>query len=149
MLSCSYKPSCSPLIPSLETVENLDIILPWARGVQNFAADLGDLLRVRKPASAAYAALTAAYLGAGAAYLALPAEVLVHTFSVPACPLVTLPDWVFLWRCLGASLLVLPTWTFSLKARSSSGNNTPAYFPICMHAGSAPFPQLVVSCLSL
>ena len=79
-------------------------------------ADLGDLLRVRKPASGVYAALTAAYLGAGTAYLALPAETLVHMFSVPACPLVTLSDWVFLWRCAGASLLVLPTWTYSLKA---------------------------------
>ncbi len=89
--------------------------MPW-RGVQNIVADLGDLLRVRKPASGVYAALTAAYLGAGAAYLTLPAETLVHTFSVPACPLVTLSDWVFLWRCAGASLLVLPTWTYSLKA---------------------------------
>ena len=83
--------------------------------VQSITADLRDLLTVHKPASAVYSTLTLAYLAAGAAYLTLPAETLVHVFSMPACPMVTMADWVFLWRCLGASLLCLPTWTYSLK----------------------------------
>ncbi len=86
---------------------------------EGFQADMGKLLtNARKPASAVYSALTVAYLGAGAAYLALPAETLSLMFHMPASSAPTaLADWAFLWRCTGAALLTLPTWTYSLKVR--------------------------------
>ena len=47
-------------------------------------------MRVTKLPSAVYSGLTVAFLGGGLAYLAFPADTLVHVFSMPACPLVTL-----------------------------------------------------------
>ena len=83
-------------------------------------------MRVTRLPSAVYSVLTAAFLGGGLAYLALPADTLVHVFSMPACPLVAIGDWVFLWRSLGASLLLLPTWTYSLKVLLCAWFGSPA-----------------------
>ena len=107
---------------------------------QGIASDLGGLVRVSKLPSAVYSGLTVAFLGGGLMYLAFHADTLVHVFSMPTCPLVTIGDWVFLWRCIGASLLVLPTWTYSLKVgrlvwmrrASALGHAKPCHMRACM-----------------
>ena len=78
--------------------------------------DLGNLMQVRGAKSAAYSALTVAILGAGAGYVIAPEESLHNVL-----PYAKGPEAVMLWRSLGAALLMLPTWTVSLKVRARSG----------------------------
>ena len=61
---------------------------------------------------AAYSLLTLGILGAGASYKALPHESLTSVLTHA-----TSPDCIMLWRSIGAGLLMLPTWTYNLKAR--------------------------------
>ena len=69
-------------------------------------------MQIRGMKSEVYSALTVAILGAGSAYMAMPYESLTNVFTYAKGP-----DCIMLWRSIGAALLMLPTWTYNLKAR--------------------------------
>lgn len=80
--------------------------------LQGLTHDLGNLMQIRGMKSAVYSALTVAILGAGSAFNAMPYESLTNMFTYAKGP-----DCIMLWRSIGAALLMLPTWTYNLKAR--------------------------------
>lgn len=82
--------------------------------LQGIFRDLGSLMRVRGLKSAAYSALSVGILGAGTAYVIAPQESLHNVL-----PYARGPEAVMLWRSLGAALLMLPTWTYNLKAHQT------------------------------
>lgn len=80
--------------------------------MQGTVRDMDMLGRVKTGKGLAYALLTPAFYGAGLACLLTPVESLANVFLWARGP-----DAVTLWRMLGASLLMLPSWTVSLKVR--------------------------------
>lgn len=83
--------------------------------LQGITHDLGNLMQIRGLKSMVYSALTVAILGAGSAYIAAPYESLTNVLTYTKGP-----DCIMLWRSIGAALLMLPTWTYNLKARQHS-----------------------------
>lgn len=74
---------------------------------------MGNLMQLRGVKSTVYSALTVAILGAGTGYLVAPYESMTNVFTYAKGP-----DCIMLWQCVGAALLMLPTWTYNLKVRS-------------------------------
>lgn len=78
---------------------------------------LGNLLIIRYMQSTTYSALTLPTMVMGISFFAAPAATLSSTFSRVANS-----DSLLLWRTYRAALLMLPSWTYSLKASLHFGN---------------------------
>ncbi len=84
--------------------------------MQGAVRDMDMLGRVKNGKAVAYALLTPAFYGAGLACMLTPEESLTNVFLYARGE-----DCITLWRMFGASMLMLPTWTVSLKVRARSG----------------------------
>lgn len=82
--------------------------------MQNFFKDVGRLLHVTGFRSAAHSLLSVAFFGAAAAYLAAPEATLTGVLTYARSR-----DCILLWQAVGAAVLMLPAWTFSLKVRAA------------------------------
>lgn len=78
---------------------------------QNFVMDVGRLLHVTGLKSAAYVALSVGFFAAAAGYLVKPETTLTGVLTYARSR-----DCILLWQAIGAGALMLPAWTFSLKA---------------------------------
>lgn len=78
--------------------------------LQRVISDVRMLLRPRNINSAVYSATTLAFLGMGAAYIWAPTELVTKIIAHA-----NTPDATVLWRSIGATLLVLPSWGVTLK----------------------------------
>ena len=78
-------------------------------------SDMGDLLRPRNLNSAVYSLLTAAFLGLGGACILAPPGVLNGVLAHA-----NTPDALLVWQSYGGALLLLPSWSFTLKVRMAT-----------------------------
>jgi hypothetical protein len=85
--------------------------------------------RVKNGKGLAYALLTPAFYGAGLACMLTPEESLTNVFLSARGE-----DCITLWRMFGASLLMLPTWTASLKVRARSDSSAACPRYMCTRA---------------
>ena len=80
-------------------------------------SDLQTLLRPRNINSTAYSAMTVAFLGIGAGYIWAPPELATKVIAHASTP-----DAIVLWRSIGATLLVLPSWGVTLKVTAPAAD---------------------------
>ena len=83
--------------------------------LQRVLSDMGDLLRPRNLNSAVYSLLTAAFLGLGGACILAPPGVLTGVLAHA-----NTPDALLVWQSYGGALLLLPSWSFTLKVRMAT-----------------------------
>ncbi|CAK0736081.1 hypothetical protein CVIRNUC_000688 [Coccomyxa viridis] len=83
---------------------------------QRVLSDMGDLLRPRNLNSAVYSLLTAAFLGLGGACILAPPGVLNGVLAHA-----NTPDALLVWQSYGGALLLLPSWSFTLKKAADQG----------------------------
>ena len=83
--------------------------------LQGVFGDIKKLTQVDTPLGLAYSGLTAATAGAGLAYLAAPEATLHAVFHELWERASAKPEAMFLWETIGASMLMLAPWTFSMK----------------------------------
>lgn len=82
--------------------------------MQRVLSDLRSLVRPRNVNSTVYSVLTAAFLGVGAACIWAPPELLTGILAHA-----NTPDAILLWRSISAALLVLPSWSVTLKVSTA------------------------------
>ena len=109
------------------------LVRPRACAVQLISSDLQSLLRPANIKSAAYAALTATFLGLTASSIVAPVPTLTSIVQGA-----NTPDCITLWRNVGAALLVLPTWTMNLKVQMFSWQTLQAYENRTVASGVIP-----------
>lgn len=78
--------------------------------LQRVVSDVATLLRPRNINSTVYSAMTLAFLGLGATYICAPPDIITNIIAHA-----NTPDAMLLWRSIGATLLVLPSWGVTLK----------------------------------
>eukprot|EP00884_Botryococcus_braunii_P017965 jgi/Botrbrau1/4852/Bobra.0032s0013.1 len=88
-----------------------------ASALRGIGDDLGKLANNKNVLAAVYSLMTVALLGAGVGYIAAPEATLTGVFSYAKGA-----DILFLWRIIGSALLLLPTWTFTLKEAADRGS---------------------------
>ena len=87
--------------------------------LQRVVSDLQTLLRPRNINSTVYSAMTVAFLGIGASYIWAPPELVTKIIAHA-----NTPDAMVLWRSIGATLLVLPSWGVTLKVTAPAADSS-------------------------